>query len=72
MYDWGYTRWAKVCCVWEFIIHIKAFIAMPSPFIVLGCIQEIFSWRVLPGKDLRTGSSDEIAGAKNEEFITAI
>lgn len=45
---------------------------MPSPFIVLGCIQEIFGWRVLPGKDLRTDSSDEIAGAKKEEFITAI
>lgn len=57
--------------MWGFIIHIKAFIAMPSPFIVLGCIQEIFGWRVLPGKDLRTDSSD-IAGAKKEEFITAI
>lgn len=54
--------------MWEFIIHIKAFIAMPSPFIVLGCIQEIFGWCVLPGTD----SSDEIAGAKKEEFITAI
>lgn len=26
----------------------------------------------LPGKDLRTDSSDEIAGAKKKEFITAI